>query len=163
MKTHPNSPPARLDAIAAVRTAAAGVSCAQAALAAVLAQVDGRSGGEPTTGAALAALILARPDVARAHRDRVLGPVLAVGDRFQRAALLEVADVWLTAGSVADAAQRLHCHRNTVSTRLRALERATGLRVAGVSMVPRDVLALALAVETHRAFGGFGGFGGDSR
>ncbi|MCC0099720.1 helix-turn-helix domain-containing protein [Streptomyces flavotricini] len=59
-----------------------------------------------------------------------------------RRVLLTTLGTWLTCqGSTTYAAQRLYCHRNTVSNRLRRLERLTGRTLSD----PAHVVELALA------------------
>jgi hypothetical protein len=77
---------------------------------------------------------------------RVLGPVLATGDEAE--VLLRTLETWLDAdGSTRTCADRLGCHRNTVTNRLHRIERLTGHRVDR----PRDVVELALALARARS------------
>ncbi|WP_329388898.1 helix-turn-helix domain-containing protein [Streptomyces sp. NBC_01351] len=88
-----------------------------------------------------AALVAAQGELAARLRQVVLGPVLALPAEDRRT-LLTTLGTWLTCqGSTAYAAQRLYCHRNTVSNRLRRLEHLTGRSLAD----PRHVVELALA------------------
>ncbi|MEU4727540.1 helix-turn-helix domain-containing protein [Streptomyces sp. NPDC023588] len=88
-----------------------------------------------------AALVAAQDELAGRLRQVVLGPVLALAAEDRRV-LLTTLGVWLTCqGSTTYAAQRLYCHRNTVSNRLRRLERLTGRSLSD----PRHVVELALA------------------
>ncbi len=90
-----------------------------------------------------AALLAARPDLARELCTRVLAPVLAL-DRVSRDLLLDTFAAWLAEGASAHrAAAALFCHRNTVLNRLRRLERLTKRSLA----VPRDIVELALALR----------------
>jgi hypothetical protein len=90
-----------------------------------------------------AALLTARPDLARELCGRVLAPVLAL-DRVSRDLLLDTFAAWLEAGGSAHrAAAALFCHRNTILNRIRRLERMTRRSLA----VPEDLLELALALE----------------
>lgn len=97
-----------------------------------------------------AALIAAEPELADRLRRVVLGPVLALAPEDRRM-LLTTLGTWLTCqGSTTYAAQRLYCHRNTVSNRLRRLEQLTGRTLSD----PAHVVELALAhtaVTQHRA------------
>ncbi|MFD7259827.1 helix-turn-helix domain-containing protein [Streptomyces sp. NPDC059874] len=88
-----------------------------------------------------AALVAAQGELAARLRQVVLGPVLALPAEDRRT-LLTTLGTWLTCqGSTTYAAQRLYCHRNTVSNRLRRLEQLTGRSLAD----PRHVVELALA------------------
>ncbi|MGW6708145.1 PucR family transcriptional regulator [Streptomyces sp. NPDC054956] len=88
-----------------------------------------------------AALVAADPDLAGRLRQVVLGPVLALAAEDRRM-LLTTLGTWLACqGSTTYAAQRLYCHRNTVSNRLRRLEQLTGRSLAD----PAHVVELALA------------------
>lgn len=88
-----------------------------------------------------AALVAADPELAGRLRQVVLGPVLALAPEDRRV-LLTTLGTWLTChGSTTYAAQRLYCHRNTVSNRLRRLERLTGRSLSD----PAHVVELALA------------------
>ncbi|MEW2139341.1 helix-turn-helix domain-containing protein [Streptomyces sp. NPDC005409] len=88
-----------------------------------------------------AALVAAQDELAGRLRQVVLGPVLALAEEDRRV-LLTTLGVWLTCqGSTTYAAQRLYCHRNTVSNRLRRLEQLTGRSLSD----PRHVVELALA------------------
>ncbi|MER6445056.1 PucR family transcriptional regulator [Streptomyces venezuelae] len=88
-----------------------------------------------------AALVAAQTELAGRLRQVVLGPVLALPAEDRRT-LLTTLGTWLACrGSTTDAAQRLYCHRNTVSNRLRRLEQLTGRSLSD----PRHVVELALA------------------
>ncbi|MFD9305065.1 helix-turn-helix domain-containing protein [Streptomyces sp. NPDC060048] len=88
-----------------------------------------------------AALVAAEPELAGRLRQVVLGPVLALAPQ-DRHVLLTTLGTWLTCqGSTTYAAQRLYCHRNTVSNRLRRLEQLTGRSLSD----PAHVVELALA------------------
>ncbi len=88
-----------------------------------------------------AALVAAQDELAGRLRTVVLGPVLALPAEDRRL-LLTTLGTWLACqGSTTYAAQRLYCHRNTVSNRLRRLEQLTGRSLAD----PRHVVELALA------------------
>jgi hypothetical protein len=90
-----------------------------------------------------AALLTARPDLARELCTRVLAPVLALG-RVSRDLLLDTLAAWLIAGgSTHRAAMALFCHRNTVLYRMRRLERLTNRSLS----VPADLIELGLALE----------------
>lgn len=88
-----------------------------------------------------AALVAAQAELAGRLRQVVLGPVLALPAEDRRT-LLTTLGTWLSCqGSTTYAAQRLYCHRNTVSNRLRRLEQLTGRSLSD----PRHVVELALA------------------
>ncbi|MFB7783209.1 PucR family transcriptional regulator [Streptomyces vinaceus] len=88
-----------------------------------------------------AALVASQPELAGRLRQVVLGPVLALPAEDRRV-LLATLGTWLTCqGSTTYAAQRLYCHRNTVSNRLRRLEQLTGRTLSD----PAHVVELALA------------------
>ncbi|MFD7783274.1 helix-turn-helix domain-containing protein [Streptomyces nojiriensis] len=88
-----------------------------------------------------AALVAAQAELAGRLRQVVLGPVLALPAQDRRT-LLTTLGTWLAChGSTTDAAQRLYCHRNTVSNRLRRLEQLTGRSLSD----PRQVVELTLA------------------
>ncbi|MFD0276840.1 PucR family transcriptional regulator [Kitasatospora sp. NPDC127111] len=71
------------------------------------------------------ALLAAHPASAAELAADVLGPLLATEDGG--AALLDTLDAWFAAdGSTAEAARRLHCHRNTVLYRLGRIADLTG-------------------------------------
>ncbi|MFI5670692.1 helix-turn-helix domain-containing protein [Streptomyces sp. NPDC051704] len=87
------------------------------------------------------ALVASQAELAGRLRQVVLGPVLALPAEDRRV-LLTTLGTWLTCqGSTTYAAQRLYCHRNTVSNRLRRLERLTGRSLSD----PAHVVELALA------------------
>ncbi|MEU8842445.1 helix-turn-helix domain-containing protein [Streptomyces roseus] len=88
-----------------------------------------------------AALVASQAELAGRLRQVVLGPVLALPAEDRRV-LLTTLGTWLTCqGSTTYAAQRLYCHRNTVSNRLRRLEQLTGRTLSD----PAHVVELALA------------------
>ncbi|MFD9425737.1 MULTISPECIES: CdaR family transcriptional regulator [unclassified Streptomyces] len=92
------------------------------------------------------ALVAAQSDLARRLRTVVLGRVLALPAE-ECGTLLTTLGVWLRAGgSSVVAAERLYCHRNTVSNRLRRLEQLTGRTLTDPAGAVELSLALA-AVE----------------
>ncbi|ATZ28390.1 Purine catabolism regulatory protein [Streptomyces lavendulae subsp. lavendulae] len=96
-----------------------------------------------------AALVAGDPELAGRLREVVLGPVLALPPEDTRV-LLDTLGTWLACrGSTTYAAQRLYCHRNTVSNRLRRLEQLTGRALSDPAHVVE--LALAHAAVTQRA------------
>ncbi|MFH7595477.1 helix-turn-helix domain-containing protein [Streptomyces racemochromogenes] len=95
------------------------------------------------------ALVAADPELAARLREVVLGPVLALPPQEARV-LLATLGTWLACrGSTTFAAQRLYCHRNTVSNRLRRLEQLTGRALSDPAHVVE--LALAHAAVAQRA------------
>ncbi|UJP11650.1 helix-turn-helix domain-containing protein [Microbacterium sp. KUDC0406] len=75
---------------------------------------------------------------------QVLGPVRAHADG---GLLLETLETWFAAnGSTAEAAARLHCHRNTVGYRLGRIAELTGRSVS----VPADSAELYAALRATR-------------
>jgi len=82
-----------------------------------------------------------REDVAR----DVLRDLLAV-PAPERVRLLEALDAFAATGSVAETAERLFCHRNTVLNRLRRLAELTGCEPT----VPAQVAVLLVAVTAWR-------------
>ncbi|MFJ8164425.1 helix-turn-helix domain-containing protein [Streptomyces sp. NPDC096136] len=96
-----------------------------------------------------AALVAADLELAARLREVVLGPVLALPPQEARVLLLTLG-TWLACqGSTTYAAQRLYCHRNTVSNRLRRLEQLTGRALSDPAHVVE--LALAHAAVAQRA------------
>lgn len=95
-----------------------------------------------------AALVASQAELAGRLRQVVLGPVLALPAEDRRV-LLTTLGTWLACrGSTTHAAQRLYCHRNTVSNRLRRLEHLTGRALSDPAHVVE--LALAHAAVTQR-------------
>ncbi|MER7343436.1 helix-turn-helix domain-containing protein, partial [Streptomyces sp. NPDC000075] len=114
------------------------------------------SGPGPGTAALLderlpAALVAADPELAARLREVVLGPVLALAPQEARV-LLVTLGTWLDCrGSTTYAAQRLYCHRNTVSNRLRRLEQLTGRALSDPAHVVELALAHAAVVQRPTA------------
>ncbi|WP_330328678.1 helix-turn-helix domain-containing protein [Streptomyces sp. NBC_00536] len=101
-----------------------------------------------------AALVAGQGELAGRLRQVVLGPVLALAPEDGRV-LLTTLGTWLACqGSTTYAAQRLYCHRNTVSNRLRRLEQLTGRSLTDPAHVVE--LALAHAAVVQRAADGQG-------
>ncbi|MFF5703061.1 helix-turn-helix domain-containing protein [Streptomyces sp. NPDC012794] len=100
-----------------------------------------------------AALVAADPELAARLRQVVLGPVLELPTEDARV-LLTTLGTWLACqGSTTYAAQRLYCHRNTVSNRLRRLERLTGRALSDPAHVVELALAHAAAAQGPSAAG----------
>lgn len=85
-----------------------------------------------------------REDVAR----DVLHDLLALAPQ-ERDRLLETVDAYAASGSVAVAAQRTFCHRNTVLNRLRRVTECTGLDLT----VPEQATVLLLGLAAWRRHG----------
>ncbi|MFD8145597.1 helix-turn-helix domain-containing protein [Streptomyces sp. NPDC059708] len=123
---------------------------------AALALRTGPSGPGPGAAALLderlpAALVAADPELAGRLREVVLGPVLALPPQEARV-LLVTLGTWLACrGSTTYAAQRLYCHRNTVSNRLRRLEQLTGRALSDPAHVVELALAHAAVVQRPTA------------
>ncbi|MBP0449919.1 helix-turn-helix domain-containing protein [Kitasatospora sp. RG8] len=91
------------------------------------------------------ALLAAHPASAAELGADVLGPLLAGEDGG--GALLATLDAWFAAdGSTAEAARRLHCHRNTVLYRLSRIAELTGRTPTR----PVDAAELYAALRAHR-------------
>ncbi|MFE7955831.1 PucR family transcriptional regulator [Streptomyces sp. NPDC057413] len=87
-------------------------------------------------------LAAASPDTAQEVARAVLGPVLALPPR-ERTALLRTLDAWFAVGgSTSRAADRLHCHRNTVLYRLGRVADLTGRRTTDAASCAELYLAL---------------------
>ena len=83
------------------------------------------------------------PDVMKQVSSAVLAG-FADFDERERAVLFTTFRVWADAGgSISDAAQRLHCHANTVRHRLRRVEEVTGKSLGR----PTELAELCLAFE----------------
>lgn len=94
-------------------------------------------------------ILAGQPDEARLLVGRILAGVctLPVADRD---ILLETFAAWVDSdGSPAATGEILHCHRNTVTYRLRRLESLTGRSPAS----PRDCSELTMALRAVRLFG----------
>ncbi|WP_280433914.1 PucR family transcriptional regulator [Nocardia carnea] len=88
------------------------------------------------------ALLLRAPDLTELLIARTLGPVLGLPEK-EREILLGTLSAWLAAGcSAANAAPRLHCHRNTVINRLQRISTLLGRPLEG----PRAQLEFSLAL-----------------
>ncbi|MFD4522974.1 PucR family transcriptional regulator [Streptomyces sp. NPDC058470] len=76
----------------------------------------------------IALLTVASPDTAAEVAQAVLGPLRALPEA-ERIRLLETLHTWfVSGGSTTRAAERLHCHRNTVLYRLNRIAELTGRR-----------------------------------
>ncbi|MFE7339636.1 PucR family transcriptional regulator [Streptomyces griseus] len=93
-----------------------------------------------------AALLVSRPELSTRLLAEVFGPLLTLVPA-ERSLLVETLEAWLECGgSVARAAARLGCHRNTVFNRLRRLERLTARSLSR----PRELVDLVLALDVLR-------------
>ncbi|MFD3324336.1 PucR family transcriptional regulator [Streptomyces sp. NPDC058701] len=100
-----------------------------------------------------AALVASQAELAGRLRQVVLGPVLGLPAEDRRV-LLTTLGTWLACrGSTTHAAQRLYCHRNTVSNRLRRLEQLTGRALSDPAHVVELALAHAAVVQRGGAEG----------
>src|SRR5258705_82751 len=89
------------------------------------------------------ALIASAPTTSYRVMNNVLGPLLDTAAE-ERDLLLETLETYFTAGSIAEAAKRLFCHRNTVRHRLRRIEQLTGRSVDD----PSGAVELYIAIQT---------------
>ncbi len=88
------------------------------------------------------ALLVASPDLGRRLRRRTLGPVLDLPSA-ERTVLLRTLRTYLEMrGSVAAAAARIPCHRNTVLNRVHRFQDLTGVSLTDPRAVAQVVLAL---------------------
>ncbi|MFC4377731.1 PucR family transcriptional regulator [Nocardia halotolerans] len=99
------------------------------------------------------ALLLRSPDLTELMVSHVLGPVLRLPSK-ERDILLRTLAVWLEENcSAANAAPRLHCHRNTVINRVQRISSLLGRRLEG----QRPYLELSLALAAlHAKIGAVG-------
>nr|WP_256341855.1 helix-turn-helix domain-containing protein [Streptomyces sp. MW-W600-10] len=103
-----------------------------------------------------AALLVSRPELSTRLLAEVFGPLLTLVPA-ERSLLVETLEAWLECGgSVARAAARLGCHRNTVFNRLRRLERLTARSLSR----PRELVDLVLALDVLRLSSAPAGPGG---
>ncbi|MFE7480939.1 helix-turn-helix domain-containing protein [Streptomyces sp. NPDC057552] len=99
-----------------------------------------------------AVLVASAPELSTRLLAEVFGPLLALAPA-ERALLVGTLDVWLECGgSAGRAAVRLRCHRNTVSNRLRRLERLTSRSLSH----PCELVETVLALEALRWSAGRG-------
>ena len=89
------------------------------------------------------ALIASAPTTSYRVMNNVLGPLLKTGAE-ERELLLQPLETYFTAGSIAEAAKRLFCHRNTVRHRLSRIEDLTGRSVDN----PSGAVELYIAMQT---------------
>jgi hypothetical protein len=95
---------------------------------------------------ALAVTSVGAPELMRRVSTNVLGALNDLPDD-ERNLLLDTLEAWFDSnGSIAQAASRLFCHRNTVRQRLLRLEQRTGRSVNN----PREAAELCIALETNR-------------
>ncbi|MER7682503.1 helix-turn-helix domain-containing protein [Streptomyces sp. NPDC096934] len=104
----------------------------------------GRRGIHLYGAAPLALLAAASPDTANQVARLILGPLLEAPPAEQ-SMLIETLDVWFTEnGSTTRAAERLHCHRNTILNRLNRVKELTGRSTTAAE--PSAELLVALRV-----------------
>lgn len=109
---------------------------------------EGDSGVQQLADSPLAALFAASPETSQMLVQSVLGDLLTLPEKV-RDPLLETLDQWLEAkGSVADAAQALFCHPNTVRYRINRLEEVLDVELSD----PRDLAEVTAAVQAYRLF-----------
>lgn len=90
----------------------------------------------------IALLAAASPETATEVAGAVLGPLLDLPEQ-ERTVLLDTLDAWYTAGgSTARAAERLHCHRNTVLYRINRVMALTGRSTADAAASAELYIAL---------------------
>jgi hypothetical protein len=88
-------------------------------------------------------LIASAPTTSYRVMSNVLGPLLSTAAE-ERDMLLETLEAYFAAGSIAEAAKRLFCHRNTVRHRLSRIEQLTGRSVDD----PSGAVELYIAIQT---------------
>jgi hypothetical protein len=94
----------------------------------------------------LAVSAVAAPEINRRIATNVLSGLDGV-PAHERTVLLDTLEAWLDcAGSVAETAEKIYCHHNTVRHRLHRIEHHTGKSLN----VPRDLTELCLALEVER-------------
>lgn len=104
----------------------------------------GAAGAHAYGAAPIDVVLVSHPERAVELRSTVLG---ALADWPDQGHPLDTLDAWFRAnGSTAEAAQLLHCHRNTVGYRLGRIEELTGRSVAR----PVDVAELYVALRATR-------------
>ena len=89
------------------------------------------------------ALIASAPTTSYRVMNNVLGPLLNIAAE-ERDLLLETLETYFVAGSMAETAKRLFCHRNTVRHRLSRIEDLTGRSVDN----PSGAVELYIAIQT---------------
>lgn len=105
----------------------------------------GTSGTHVYGSSPIALLAAASPDVATEVAQTVLGPLLTL-PAAERAVLLDTLDSWFAVGgSTPQAAEHLHCHRNTVLYRLKRITELTGRRTNDAESAAELYVALRAA------------------
>lgn len=122
-------PPGRPLGVSVVVQGLAGVESGFRQSSLALRTQDDRPGLASFDGRLPEALLLSSPDVAGRLIAVWLGPVLAL-PTSEADLLVDTLSAWVaTGGSATYAAQRVHCHRNTVLNRLRRVAALTGREV----------------------------------
>jgi len=94
----------------------------------------------------LAVSAVASPEINRRIATNVLSGLDGVPGH-ERTVLLDTLEAWLDSdGSVAETAEKMYCHHNTVRHRLHRIEHHTGKSLNA----PRDLTELCLALEVER-------------
>lgn len=107
----------------------------------------GASGLERFEDRMFESLLVSAPDVAERIAKRTLAGILELEDEPSRNLLLDTLDAYFAnGGTVALAAEKLFCHRNTVLNRLRRAEELTGLALND----PLDLAKVVVALRAHR-------------
>lgn len=71
-------------------------------------------------------LVVSAPTTAAAISKQILGPILELSDSDRELLITTMAVYFEVDGSASQAAERLHCHPNTVRYRLRRIEKLAG-------------------------------------
>jgi hypothetical protein len=113
---------------------------------AVLCVPPGSTGTHVYGSSPIALLAVVSPDTAAEVVHAVFGPLLAMPDDEQTV-LIDTLEAWFTSGgSTTKAAERLHCHRNTVLYRLNRIGELTGRRITD----PRACAELYVGLRAAR-------------
>ncbi|WP_316525486.1 PucR family transcriptional regulator [Kitasatospora brasiliensis] len=108
----------------------------------------GTAGAHLYGSSPIALLAAASPEIAVEVTGSVLAPLLALPPA-DRSVLLDTLDAWFDAGgSTTSAAERLHCHRNTVLYRIKRIAELTGRNTTDARSAAELYIALQ-AVRLH--------------